>query len=563
MDTNYSSENAPETKLQPDLVTPEKLASLSDPNVYYQSLLKNCKDETLSHYLYQNREDEKKMYYFFESHDWASFSIVLSDADRALFTSFEHFRDLCRKIEELEKNGPEKAGSEEVESESDDTEVTSDDYYEKISKIRSDSAEKRGSLAIQNILFIIGFFVLVWIDMTQKTDSTIMAFLYIGLAFYFGISLLITFWSRLGGTYSESQKKSMEQWVNLQNRKKEQALTDAKNEFNRNLRNLEKQRWDTYARMQEAENAFLNGSRAKATSVRSSVSVPVSLSGKTCSNCGGNLSFDPRRKLLICPFCGNTRSLTDTTDAYTLQDLNDAIAHGQYNKASTIVVDLRKKDPENPDLLTRSLCCSLRAPSVYEALSSRRKLPGELQRVLDWDGWNRFDEASSTKARAFSNQCRNFCERSMLLLGVKPKEKDSEKKSSGYVAEAEPTWLFALKVGAVALVFLGVIAFLLYFTITDQFGLYKIVCSLAVLAGIFVYIVIPLKDRYYDMISFSERPKNISGLSGNEAWEEKKRKLAKQEIRKEENALDELLERIKDMEKNLDDRNEKKEQGDS
>ena len=552
MNTNSSPENTLETNLQPDLITPEKLASLSDPDVYYQSLLKTCKEETLSNYLYQNREDEKKMFYFFESHDWESFSIVLSDADRALFTSFQHFRELCQKIEELKKNGPEKAGSEDVEIEKEETKITSDDYYEKVSKIRGGSSEKRVSLAIQNILFIIGFFVLVWIDMTQKTDTTIMVLLYLGLAFYFGISLLITFWSGIGGApYSKSQKKSMEQWVNLQNRQKEQALTDAKNEFNRNLRNLEKQRWDTYAKMQEAEQAFLNGSRAKATSVRSSVSASVSLSGKTCSNCGGNMSFDPRRKLLICPFCGNTRSLSDTTDAYTLQDLDDAIAHGQYNKASAIVVDLKKKHPDDLDLLTRSLCCSLRAPSVFEALSSRRKLPGELQRVLDWDGWEKFDEASSTKAHAFSNQCRDFCERAMLLLGVKPKTKDSENKHSGYVADTEPTWLFALKVGAVALAFLGVTAFLLYFTVTDQFGLYKIVCCLAVLAGIAVYIGIPLKNKYDDLNTFSERPKNISGLSGNEAWEEKKRKQTKQEIKKEENALDDLLARIKDMEKNL------------
>ena len=70
MGNNTSPENALETNLQPDpsalddpaklddLSALDELASLENPDVYYRSLLKNCQDETLSHYLYQNREDD-------------------------------------------------------------------------------------------------------------------------------------------------------------------------------------------------------------------------------------------------------------------------------------------------------------------------------------------------------------------------------------------------------------------------------------------------------------------------------------------------------------------------
>lgn len=578
MGNNSSPENALETNLQPDhsaledpsalddqpvsddlsesedLSALDELASLENPDVYYRSLLKNCQDETLSHYLYQNREDETKMKSFFQSPDWSSFSVVLSDADHGFASCCEHFRDLCQKIENLQKEGPEKVESDHADDE--ENELTADEYYEKISKIPAGSFEHRVSMVIQIVLLILAFFALFIIDTKTKTDPTVMKYLYIGLTAYFGICLLFTVASWRGGSYEGDRQKSMEQWVQMQNRKKEQAKINARNEFNSKLRNLEKQRWDTYSRMQEAENAYLHGSRSKATSVREAASGSASLSGKSCANCGGNMSFDPRKKLLICPFCGNTRTLTDTTDAYTLKDLDTALSNEQYNKASTIVVELRKKDPENPGLLARNFCCSLRARSVYEALSSKRKLPGELQRVLDWNGWEQFNEAPSTKARAFSNHCRSFCERSMLLLGVKPKKKSTGEEQSAYVPETEPIWIFLLKMAAVALAFIGVIAAFLYFAVNDEYALYKITCCLAVLAGIFVYIILPLKTKYQDMFGFQTAPKNISGLSGNDAWEEKKRKIAKAEKKKEENALDELLELIGKMEKELNEPND-------
>lgn len=566
MGNNSSPENALETNLQPDpsalddpaklddLSALDELASLENPDVYYRSLLKNCQDETLSHYLYQNREDETKMKSFFQSPDWSSFSVVLSDADHGFASCCEYFRDLCQKIENLQKEGPEKVESDHADDE--DNELTADEYYEKISKIPAGSFEHRVSMVIQIVLLILAFFALFIIDTKTKTDPTVMKYLYIGLTAYFGICLLFTVASWRGGSYEGDRQKSMEQWVQMQNRKKEQAKINARNEFNSKLRNLEKQRWDTYTRMQEAENAYLHGSRSKATSVREAASGSASLSGKTCANCGGNMSFDPRKKLLICPFCGNTRTLTDTTDAYTLKDLDTALSNEQYNKASTIVVELRKKDPENPGLLARNFCCSLRARSVYEALSSKRKLPGELQRVLDWNGWEQFNEAPSTKARAFSNHCRSFCERSMLLLGVKPRKKSTGEEHSAYVPETEPIWIFLLKMAAVALAFIGVIAAFLYFAVNDEYALYKITCCLAVLAGIFVYIILPLKTKYQDMFGFQTAPKNISGLSGNDAWEEKKRKIAKAEKKKEEKALDELLELIGKMEKELNEQSE-------
>lgn len=563
MGNNTSPENALEPKLQPELsaldelaalASPDELASLENPEFYYRALLKNCQDETLSHYLYQNREDETKMESFFQNPDWSSFSVVLSDEDHGFASCCEHFRDLCQKIENLQKEGPEKVESDHADDE--ENELTADEYYEKISKIPAGSFEHRVSMVIQIVLLILAFFALFIIDTKTKTDPTVMKYLYIGLTAYSVIALICTLSSWRGSFYDSQRQKSMEQWVKMQNRKKEQATIDARNEFNSKLRNLEKQRWDTYARMQEAENAFLHGSRSKATSVRQSTSGSALLSGKTCANCGGNLSFDPRKKLLICPFCGNTRTLTDTTAAYTLQDLDTALSNEQYNKASTIVVELRKKDPENPGLLTRYCCCSLRARSVYEALSSKRKLPGELQRVLDWNGWEQFNEVSSTNARAFSNHCRSFCERSMLLLGVKPRKKSTGEEHSAYVPETEPIWIFLLKMAAVALAFIGVIAAFLYFAVNDEYALYKITCCLAVLAGIFVYIILPLKTKYQDMFGFQTAPKNISGLSGNDAWEEKKRKIAKAEKKKEENALDELLELIGKMEKELNEQSE-------
>ena len=566
MGNNSSPENALETNLQPDpsalddpaklddLSALDELASLENPDVYYRSLLKNCQDETLSHYLYQNREDETKMESFFQSPDWSSFSVVLSDDDHGFASCCEHFRELCRKIETLQKEGPEKVESDHADDE--EKELTADEYYEKISKIPAGSFEHRVSMVIQIVLLILAFFALFIIDTKTKTDPTVMKYLYIGLTAYFGICLLFTVASWRGGSYEGDRQKSMKQWVQMQNRKKEQAKINARNEFNSKLRNLEKQRWDTYTRMQEAENAYLHGSRSKATSVREAASGSASLSGKSCANCGGNMSFDPRKKLLICPFCGNTRTLTDTTDAYTLKDLDTALSNEQYNKASTIVVELRKKDPENPGLLARNFCCSLRARSVYEALSSKRKLPGELQRVLDWNGWEQFNEAPSTKARAFSNHCRSFCERSMLLLGVKPRKKRTGEEHSAYVPETEPIWIFLLKMAAVALAFIGVIAAFLYFAVNDEYALYKITCCLAVLAGIFVYIILPLKTKYQDMFGFQTAPKNISGLSGNDSWEEKKRKIAKAEKKKEEKAMDELLELIGKMEKELNEQSE-------
>ena len=558
MGNNSSPENALEPKLQPELsaldelaalASPDELASLENPEFYYRALLKNCQDETLSHYLYQNREDETKMESFFQNPDWSSFSVVLSDEDHGFASCCEHFRDLCRKIETLQKEGPEKVESDHADDE--ENELTADEYYEKISKIPAGSFEHRASKVIQIVLLILAFFALFIIDINMETDPTVMKYLYIGLTAYSVIVLICTLSSWRGSFYDSQRQKSMEQWVKMQNRKKEQATIDARNEFNSKLRNLEKQRWDTYARMQEAENAFLHGSRSKATSVRQSTSGSALLSGKTCANCGGNLSFDPRKKLLICPFCGNTRTLTDTTAAYTLQDLDTALSNEQYNKASTIVVELRKKDPENPGLLTRYCCCSLRARSVYEALSSKRRFPGELQRTLDWNGWEQFNEASSTKARAFSNQCRSFCERSMLLLGVEPKKKSTGEEHSAYVPDTEPMWVFLLKVAGVAVAFIGVIVALLYFAVNDTYGLYKITCCLGVLAGFLVYVIIPLKNEYQAKNGFNTYPKNISGLSGNDAWEEKKRKVAKLEAQKEEKAMDELLELIGKMEKEL------------
>ena len=59
-----------------------------------------------------------------------------------------------------------------------------------------------------------------------------------------------------------------------------------------------------------------------------------------CKSCGGNLTIDPQREVLICPFCGSEELITDS-DAVAVEKIRQKTTFMQWERE-----DAKRKEKE-------------------------------------------------------------------------------------------------------------------------------------------------------------------------------------------------------------------------
>lgn len=64
-----------------------------------------------------------------------------------------------------------------------------------------------------------------------------------------------------------------------------------------------------------------------------------------CKNCGGNLTVDAQREVLICPFCGSKELITDN-DAVAVEKIRQKTTFKQWERE-----DAKQKEQENHKVL--------------------------------------------------------------------------------------------------------------------------------------------------------------------------------------------------------------------
>ena len=235
--------------------------------------------------------------------------------------------------------------------------------------------------------------------------------------------------------------KEMQSWLRARTvSSDEEAKLDAETEFRMQLRRVDDLKWDTYKKIEEAEERLY---KYEGKQLRIPVVEKEDFQGRTCINCGSNMSWNRESKILVCPFCGKTQTLSEKAGKPTLKDIDMALEDGLYPKASAMVVELRKENKTDPQLILRSLRCSLRTSNISQALFEERKNPVTLQKILDRSEWDLLSETLPNRSKDFPRKAKKYCILSMRLLGVEPTSKaPTEEEQSEITKPVAPSYSY-------------------------------------------------------------------------------------------------------------------------
>ena len=532
------------------------VSQANNPGLYLRLLLCKYNESSIAHYIYENRKEPAKIKAVFAQPEWASLKASLSEEDAFLAIHAEHFYDLCDEEERIRKAGPSQyRGMQEEKAKAQEAQVSaSDETNQQEAPVEKTAVQEvplltrffkrlwNFILAIRPFLIFVLFCVLViggivYIQKEFGERKDVIMLFYLFAVAYFGFIYLYARTDFFQDRRNVDTKKEYE----------------TQKEFNAALRKLEDRKWNTYKKLEEAEALFKKREHTSARVAKISPEQKGML-GKTCSNCGSNMSFDASTKRLVCPFCGKTQSMSDTDGITTIKDVKLALAQERYSKASILVVELLKKKPDDLELLLISLRCSLRTPTISEGLHERRNNPAELQRVLDQDEWDKLQEIRPNgDVAAFTRMSKQYCERNMRLLGKEPRKPGDEPEEARPVQDDSDKYISKR---TVFLFIAGIIiASLVLLSIFPENFVIILVVILITLGFFFSFIDPAAVDNDSTYVFSPLSAKDIREFDKDfNKKEDQRKKMKKQQQEKDQaeaEALEELYNKIKDLERNL------------
>ena len=532
------------------------VSQANNPGLYLRLLLCKYNESSIAHYIYENRKEPAKIKAVFAQPEWASLKASLSEEDAFLAIHAEHFYDLCDEEERIRKAGPSQyRGMQEEKAKAQEAQVSaSDETNQPEAPVEKTAVQEvplltrffkrlwNFILAIRPFLIFVLFCVLViggivYIQKEFGERKDVIMLFYLFAVAYFGFIYLYARTDFFQDRRNVDTKKEYE----------------TQKEFNAALRKLEDRKWNTYKKLEEAEALFKKREHTSARVAKISPEQKGML-GKTCSSCGSNMSFDASTKRLVCPFCGKTQSMSDTDGITTIKDVKLALAQERYSKASILVVELLKKKPDDLELLLISLRCSLRTPTISEGLHERRNNPAELQRVLDQDEWDKLQEIRPNgDVAAFTRMSKQYCERNMRLLGKEPRKPGDEPEEARPVQDDSDKYISKR---TVFLFIAGIIiAFLVLLNIFPENFVIILVVILITLGFFFSFIDPAAVDNDSTYVFSPLSAKDIREFDKDfNKKEDQRKKMKKQQQEKDQaeaEALEELYNKIKDLERNL------------
>ena len=545
------------------------VSQANNPGLYLRLLLCKYNESSIAHYIYENRKEPAKIKAVFAQPEWASLKASLSEEDAFLAIHAEHFYDLCDEEERIRKAGPSQyRGMQEEKAKAQEAQVSASDETNQQEAQVSASDETNQpeapveKTAVQEVPLLTRFFKRLWsfiLAIRPFLIFVLFCVLVIGGIVYiqkeFGerkdvIMLFYLFAvAYFGFIYLYARTDFFQDRRNVDTKKE----YETQKEFNAALRKLEDRKWNTYKKLEEAEALFKKREHTSARVAKISPEQKGML-GKTCSNCGSNMSFDASTKRLVCPFCGKTQSMSDTDGITTIKDVKLALAQERYSKASILVVELLKKKPDDLELLLISLRCSLRTPTISEGLHERRNNPAELQRVLDQDEWDKLKEIRPNgDVAAFTRMSKQYCERNMRLLGKEPRKPGDEPEEARPVQDDSDKYISKR---TVFLFIAGIIiAFLVLLNIFPENFVIILVVTLITLGIFFSFIGPAAVDNDSSYVFSPLSAKDIREFDKDfNKKEDQRKKMKKQQQEKDQaeaEALEELYSKIKDLERNL------------
>ena len=532
------------------------VSQANNPGLYLRLLLCKYNKSSIAHYIYGNRKEPAKIKAVFAQPEWASLKASLSEEDAFLAIHAEHFYDLCDEEERIRKAGPfQYRGMQEEKAKAQEAQVSaSDETNQPEAPVEKTAVQEvplltrffkrlwNFILAIRPFLIFVLFCVLViggivYIQKEFGERKDVIMLFYLFAVAYFGFLYLYARTDFFQDRRNVDTKKEYE----------------TQKEFNAALRKLEDRKWNTYKKLEEAEALFKKREHTSARVAKISPEQKGML-GKTCSNCGSNMSFDASTKRLVCPFCGKTQSMSDADGITTIKDVKLALAQERYSKASILVVELLKKKPDDLELLLISLRCSLRTPTISEGLHERRNNPAELQRVLDQDEWDKLKEIRPNgDVAAFTKMSKQYCERNMRLLGKEPRKPGDEPEEARPVQDDSDKYISKR---TVFLFIAGIIiASLVLLSIFPEYFVIILVVILITLGFFFSFIDPTAVDNDSSYVFSPLSAKDIREFDKDfNKKEDQRKKMKKQQQEKDQaeaEALEELYNKIKDLERNL------------
>ncbi|MBO7452836.1 MAG: hypothetical protein J6U54_21095 [Clostridiales bacterium] len=108
------------------------------------------------------------------------------------------------------------------------------------------------------------------------------------------------------------------------------------------------------------------------------------LQNKTCSTCGGNLSFNSKTGYFDCAFCGTIHVPDSGEILYSFDGAKRMMANRKYTEALRILRKLNEQDPNDPVILLKLLLCKYKSVDTGYLLSGSESRADLVWHDKDW-----------------------------------------------------------------------------------------------------------------------------------------------------------------------------------
>ena len=155
------------------------------------------------------------------------------------------------------------------------------------------------------------------------------------------------------------------------------------------------------------------------------------LQNKTCSTCGGNLSFNNKTGYFDCAFCGTIHVPDSGEVLYSFAGAKRLMANRKYTEASRILRKLNEQDPNDPLILLKLLLCK------YKSVDTGYLLSGSEQRadlILHDKDWTEIKAKLPDDKKDLVDNVREYCNLTKESSAL-DEEMNKEKEKLSYLEE--------------------------------------------------------------------------------------------------------------------------------